>query len=296
MVRSRYPSGSGTGVDLCGCYAASSTDPFDECEGNEVSCVVARCMNTCAGMEAQCFSSPDADGTKACALWPMPVQSTKPTSSSTASPSKAPAAEASGANIYVGDPTQSVIVIVGDSAASATVSPQPNSTSFMCTVTEECTATVRSRYPSQSSIGVDLCQCYAASSIDPFNECEGESDATCKIAKCMNTCAGVEAKCLLSSDSMGGSNVCSLQPISAQAGGPSISPAQEPITATLVTFGPKTSTTAPSLTNKGTDGPTAPTQVINSTNENNLSTSNFGTCTADKDCTAAVRSRYPEAI
>ena len=44
-------------------------------------------------------------------------------------------------------------------------------------------------------MGVELCRCYAASSISPFDECEGESDATCMIAKCSNTCEGFEAYC-----------------------------------------------------------------------------------------------------
>ena len=55
--------------------------------------------------------------------------------------------------------------------------------------------------------GVDLCDCYAASSIGPFDECEGETDTTCMIAKCMNSCAGLEAYC-------NATKSCDLQPIS----------------------------------------------------------------------------------
>jgi hypothetical protein len=44
-------------------------------------------------------------------------------------------------------------------------------------------------------MGVELCQCYAASSIAPFDECDSESNATCLIAKCLNTCEGFEAYC-----------------------------------------------------------------------------------------------------
>lgn len=62
---------------------------------------------------------------------------------------------------------------------------------------------VRSRYPSQSNIGVELCQCYSASSIAVFDECEGESDATCKIAKCTNTCVRSEAYCDIASSGTG---------------------------------------------------------------------------------------------
>ena len=54
---------------------------------------------------------------------------------------------------------------------------------------------VRSRAPDQNSMGVELCECYAASSIAPFDECEGESDAACVIVGCTSTCKGFEAYC-----------------------------------------------------------------------------------------------------
>jgi heat shock protein HslJ len=53
-IRSQKPIDSNLGVELCGCYAASSTAPFDECEGNVESCAMAKCMNTCEGLEAYC--------------------------------------------------------------------------------------------------------------------------------------------------------------------------------------------------------------------------------------------------
>lgn len=53
-IRSQKPIDSSMGVELCGCYAASSTAPFDECEGNVESCAMAKCMNTCEGLEAYC--------------------------------------------------------------------------------------------------------------------------------------------------------------------------------------------------------------------------------------------------
>ena len=39
-----------------------------------------------------------------------------------------------------------------------------------CTTDEDCSAKVRSRFPSESSAGVGMCQCYAASSVDTFDE------------------------------------------------------------------------------------------------------------------------------
>eukprot|EP00984_Skeletonema_dohrnii_P006932 scaffold2472_cov209-Skeletonema_dohrnii-CCMP3373.AAC.4 len=53
--RSRVPSESNTDVGLCGCYATSSIDPFDECEGNKTSCATARCISdACAGLTSTC--------------------------------------------------------------------------------------------------------------------------------------------------------------------------------------------------------------------------------------------------
>ena len=52
-------------------------------------------------------------------------------------------------------------------------------------------------------MGVELCRCYASSSIAAFNECEGESDASCLTAKCTNTCEGFEAYCNFVSGSDG---------------------------------------------------------------------------------------------
>ena len=67
-----------------------------------------------------------------------------------------------------------------------------------CLYDSDCTATVRSRYPNQSYEGVELCKCYADSSITPFDECEGETDATCLVALCDNSCIGKEAYCIAS--------------------------------------------------------------------------------------------------
>jgi len=92
--------------------------------------------------------------------------------------------------------------------------PATDETIAVCTSDDECTAKVRSRFPMTHLHGVEMCQCYSASSIDPFDECEGETDSTCRIAKCTNTCDGLEAHCLLSPDSSDGTKVCTLQPIS----------------------------------------------------------------------------------
>mmetsp|Transcript_1802 Transcript_1802/g.2507 ORF Transcript_1802/g.2507 Transcript_1802/m.2507 type:complete len:307 (-) Transcript_1802:91-1011(-) len=56
--RSKAPSQSSTDVGLCGCYATSSSDPFDECEGNNASCAQAKCIaDACAGLTSSCSNS-----------------------------------------------------------------------------------------------------------------------------------------------------------------------------------------------------------------------------------------------
>jgi len=64
-----------------------------------------------------------------------------------------------------------------------------------CTSNDQCSLTQRSRYPSQSSTDVGLCECYAVSNIDPFDECEGDS-VSCATAKCAaDQCAGLNVYC-----------------------------------------------------------------------------------------------------
>jgi len=55
-----------------------------------------------------------------------------------------------------------------------------------------------------------MCQCYAASSSNPFDECEEETDETCAIASCVNSCENSEAYC---DNPQGDSGLCLLRPI-----------------------------------------------------------------------------------
>jgi len=73
-IRSQSPRHPTTGVDLCGCYAESSVEPFDECEGDEQNCRTAKCNpDACIGLEAFCDISPDDNGFGECALRPSQV-------------------------------------------------------------------------------------------------------------------------------------------------------------------------------------------------------------------------------
>lgn len=84
-----------------------------------------------------------------------------------------------------------------------------------CNSDAECTAVVRMRHPrtQENTMGVELCQCYAVSSISPFDECEGDGDATCVASKCTNTCEGFEAYCDVAIHSGDGVRDCTLRSI-----------------------------------------------------------------------------------
>jgi len=81
-----------------------------------------------------------------------------------------------------------------------------------CASDDECTATIRTRMPqqqsgAQSSVGVNLCVCYAASNTDPFDECEGQDRCEMvDISECMPSCNGMMARCMATEEwSEGGS-------------------------------------------------------------------------------------------
>ena len=145
--------------------------------------MIAKCTDTCEGLEAYCYNVTGDDGTGECTL--LPSLPTTITPSSLAPASLAPTVVSA---LSVASPSPTFVT---------TSSGSSNVTMIIgtCNSDEECTAVIRSRFPEQSTMGVELCECYAASSIAPFDECEGESDATCKIAGCTNTCEGFEAYC-----------------------------------------------------------------------------------------------------
>mmetsp|Transcript_6357 Transcript_6357/g.12295 ORF Transcript_6357/g.12295 Transcript_6357/m.12295 type:complete len:221 (-) Transcript_6357:277-939(-) len=165
-IRSRSPDPS----ELCECYAASSTDPFDECKGKESGCATARCANTCDGLEALCLTLTDYgnDGANdVCTLREI---------------------IAPGSNMEAAPETTLT------SAAMSTTDQIV--VGHTCNDDGECTATVRSRFPTRNNAGIGMmCECYSASSVVPFDECQGEDDSTCRIAKCGNICDGMEGYC-----------------------------------------------------------------------------------------------------
>ena len=81
----------------------------------------------------------------------------------------------------------------------------------MCVEDSDCHAKIRYRAP-ENPIGVDLCDCYAASKDFPFVECESGLRG-CIAERCTtDTCAGFEAYCLLERDDNGMAE-CALRPM-----------------------------------------------------------------------------------
>lgn len=72
MIRGSVPSPPFTGVGLCGCYASSGINEFDQCEGQPGTlghCATARCVGTaCDKFEAYCDIASDDNGMGECRL------------------------------------------------------------------------------------------------------------------------------------------------------------------------------------------------------------------------------------
>ena len=103
-----------------------------------------------------------------------------------------------------------VVAVVSVSSGAGVVSAESIPIYGTCDSNSQCTARIRSRYPEISHTNIALCDCYAASSVAPFDECEGESDETCLIADCYsNSCDGMVAYCPRSKN--GSSRTCALR-------------------------------------------------------------------------------------
>lgn len=82
----------------------------------------------------------------------------------------------------------------------------------MCVEDSDCHTKIRNRAPVENPIGVDLCECYAASTNFPFVECESGLRG-CIAERCTtDTCSGYEAYCPLERDDNGMAK-CDLRPI-----------------------------------------------------------------------------------
>jgi hypothetical protein len=217
----------------------------------DANCTTARCMNTCEGYEARCDAGmctliPPPPTTAAPSILaptspspttlaptsPSPTTDASPSSIATQSPSsiatqspssivtQSPSSIASSSGSTVmpstSAPTSAAPTIDVGSSSIATSSPSSSGSDGVivagtCTTDDECAAVVRSRLPENSAAGVDLCGCYASSSASPFDECEGQSDATCAVAKCTNACDGLLAYCdVSSSGDDGATGMCAL--------------------------------------------------------------------------------------
>ena len=66
----------------------------------------------------------------------------------------------------------------------------------ICNAPEDCVLKVRSRSPvNRTTTSVELCSCYSSSLLTSFDECEGETDETCAVARCPDACEGFDVTC-----------------------------------------------------------------------------------------------------
>ena len=90
----------------------------------------------------------------------------------------------------------------------------------ICTRNSDCQATIRSQSPGPNTdfIGPDVCDCYGTSSLNPFDECQGESNRSCSIAGCAyDMCQGYEGYCQRASNGVG---TCALRPVQTNVDNP----------------------------------------------------------------------------
>ena len=157
-----------TGVGMCGCFAESDIDPFDQCEGDRESCATARCIgedvDNCYDMEAYCDLAPDDNGMGECRL-----RESKDTDDA--------------------DDTDN-----GKRISSSDDDGDEDIIPAQCDSDDQCSATIRSQQPSGQFTGVPACECFASSYVSPFDQCEGSE--RCRQVRCVpGGCDGLEAYC-----------------------------------------------------------------------------------------------------
>eukprot|EP01083_Nonionella_stella_P031552 86401_1 len=71
-----------------------------------------------------------------------------------------------------------------------------------CDSDSQCSATIQSQEPAGPFTGVSACQCYSASYLSPFDECEGNEH--CRQVRCVpGGCDDLEAYCDIAPDDNG---------------------------------------------------------------------------------------------
>lgn len=159
-----------TGVGMCGCFAESDIDPFDQCEGDRESCATARCIgedvDSCYEMDAYCDLAPDDNGMGECRLR-EPEDAVDDTDDTD---------------------NDKRISSSDDNDHTDTIIPA------QCDSDDQCSAMIRSQQPAGSFTGVPACQCFASSYVSPFDQCEGSE--RCRQVRCVpGGCDGLEAYC-----------------------------------------------------------------------------------------------------
>jgi hypothetical protein len=184
-----------TGPEPCSCFGASELLPWDQTEGHEHFRWI-RCMpGACDGYEAYCTRKPDEPGMGIsfamgeCALRPIESSSTSPA------------------------PTEEKDEKSDDEDGNEDEEEPRNldSPGGHCLSDSDCETRMRGAMPANSLVGPELCGCYAASELFPWDQTEGQEHF--RRARCTEpNCDGYEAYCTLAPDD-NGIGECALRPI-----------------------------------------------------------------------------------
>ena len=177
-IRGSAPA-SWAGAELCECYSASETHPFDECEGDE-QCFMARCVNyECYDFEVYCDIDGADDGDQVGECKFRDKSSPATSKDSTTDNEKDSVDDVDDSN----DGPAKFVVPRAMTASSHADTPY---TPMLCSSHDQCVPKIRGMAPSHpTSFG--LCECYSASKPYPFDECEGDNlfvAATCSPDAC----------------------------------------------------------------------------------------------------------------
>jgi len=160
-----------TGPEPCSCFGASELLPWDQTEGHEHFRWI-RCMGgACDGYEAYCNRKPDEHGMDdnavgECALRPIESSSTSPA------------------------PTEEKDEKSDEDGNEVDEEPRNlDSPGGFCASDSDCETRIRGAMPVNSSVGPDLCGCYAGSKVFPWDQTEGQEHF--RRARCQgNVCDG----------------------------------------------------------------------------------------------------------
>ncbi|EJK64050.1 hypothetical protein THAOC_15254 [Thalassiosira oceanica] len=213
-VRSHLPFCPETGLPLCSCYASSSRDPFDECEGQYGDlCREVKCANSCENLKAVCYQ-PNESSFPRCevqyssdselnsiAEYQQVYDETLPVANnSTSLHFNATSESVAGYGSDAGYGASTEMTLPDGQSLDETGQTSKLNTNDTaeyiptCESDEDCLAAIRTLVPEDSSLyGIGICDCYALSRINPLDECEGKED--CVGVQSCGICVEVKSVC-----------------------------------------------------------------------------------------------------